>query len=75
MIFYFIIISIIIEGRNEVYILINTGYLIYETISSRFIRRVGFECIGIPIRKLIEVKKKKSYINKVIKVDMDIDGY
>ena len=47
----------------------------YKIINSRFIKRAGLEHIGIPIRKLIKIKRKEGYINKIVKVDMDIDGY
>ena len=70
-----IIIFIIIEEKNEVYILIDIRCLIYKIISSRFIKRVGFEYIDILIRKLIGVKGKKNCINKVMKIDMNINRY
>ena len=75
MTFYSIIVSIIIEEKNEIYILINTGCLIYKIISFRFIKKTGFEYIDILIRKLIGIEEKKSCINEIMKVDMDIDRY
>ena len=70
-----IIIFIIIEERNKIYILINIRYLVYGIINFKFIKKTGFECINIPIKKLIKIEGKKNHINKIIKVDMDINGY
>ena len=75
MIFHFITVFIIIEERNEIYILIDIKCLAYRVINSRFIRKTGFEYINILIRKLIEIKKKKNYINEVIKVNININKY
>ena len=75
MISHLITISIIIEGRNKTYILINIGCLAYGAISSRFIKRAGLKCINIPIKKLIEIEEKEDYINKIMKVDINIDKH
>ena len=75
MIFHLIIVSIIIKRKNEIYTLINIRCLVYEIISSRFIRRAGFKHINILIRKLIKIKGKKDHINKIMKINMDINGY
>ena len=75
MIFYFIIMSIIMEGMKIIYILINIGCLVYRIISFIFVREVGFECISIFIKKLIGIGEKEGCINKVVKVEIDIDRY
>ena len=75
MIFHSITIFIIIEKRNKIYILINIKCLIYKTINSRFIKKTDLKYIGILIRKLIGVGGKKGYINKIIKINMDINKY
>ena len=63
------------EGIKIIYTLINTGYLIYKTISSIFIRKADLEHISISIRKLIGIKGKKGCINEVVKVKIDIDRH
>ena len=75
MIFHLITVSTIIEKKNEVYILINTRYFTYKAISSRFVKKTGLKCIDISIRKLIGIKEKKNHINKIIKINIDIDRY
>ena len=75
MIFCLIIISIIIEKKNEIYILINIECLVYKTISFRFVRRTDFECIDILIRKLIGIGGKEDRINKIIKVNININRH
>ena len=75
MIFYSITVSIIIEEIKIVYILINTGYLVYKTISFMFIRKANFEYISIPARKLIGIGGKKGRIDEIVKVEIDIDKY
>ena len=47
----------------------------YRVINSRFIRRADFKHIGIPTRKLIGIEKKKGCINKVIKINININRY
>ena len=75
MIFHFIIIFIIIEKRNKAYILINIKCIIYKVISFRFIKKANFKCINILIKKLIGIEGKEGCINKIVKVDMDINRY
>ena len=69
------VISIIVEGMKITYILINIGCLTYGAINSIFIRKAGLEHINISIRKLIEIRGKKNYINKIIKIKIDIDRH
>ena len=65
----------IIIGLKKIYILFDLGYLAYGVISSRFIRKTGLECINIPVRKLIDIGGKEGYINKIMKIKIDIDRY
>ena len=55
--------------------LIDTRCLIYKIISFQFIRKTGLEYINISIKKLIEIKKKEKKINKIVKIEIDIDGH
>ena len=55
--------------------MINIGYLTYRIISSIFIRKTDFEYINISIKKLIEIEGKEGCINKIIKIEIDIDGH
>ena len=57
------------------HILINTKYFIYKIINFIFIRKVGFKRINIPTRKLIEIRRREGHINKVVKVEIDIDRH
>ena len=75
MIFYLITISIIIEGMKIAYMLIDIGCLAYGAISSIFIRKAGLEHINIPTRKLIGIRGKEGLINKIIKIEINIDKH
>ena len=75
MIFHSIIIFIIIEEKNKIYILIDIRCLMYKIISFRFIREIGLEYIDISTRKLIGVGGKKNCINKIVKINIDINRY
>ena len=75
MIFYSITISIIMEGMKITHILININYLVYGVINFIFIRKTGFKYINIFTKKLIEIGGKEDHINKVVKVEIDIDKY
>ena len=66
---------LIIIGLKGTHILLDLGCLVYKIINSRFIRRTGFKCINIPARKLINIGKKESYINEIVKVEIDINKY
>ena len=55
--------------------MIDTGYLVYEMMSSWFVKKVGLEYISIFIKKLIGIGGKKGKISKIIKVEIDIDEY
>ena len=70
-----ITIFIIIKKKNKIYILIDIRYLMYRIINSRFVKRAGFKYINIPIRKLIKIKEKEDCINKIIKIDININRY
>ena len=75
MIFHSITIFIIIKEMKIVYMLIDTGCLVYEIINSMFIRKADLECISIPARKLIGIEGKKGCIDKVVKIEIDIDKH
>ena len=75
MISYPITVSIIIKKMKIAHILINTNYLIYKTINSIFVRKVGFKYINILIKKLIKIRKKEDRINKIMKIKIDINGH
>ena len=72
---YPITISIIIEKMKIAYMLIDIGYLAYEVISSMFIKKAGLEYINISIKKLIGIKGKEDHINKIVKIEIDIDKH
>ena len=75
MTFYLIIISTIMEGIKIIHTLINTDYLVYKTINSIFIKKAGLKYINIFIKKLIKIGKKEDHINKIIKIEIDINEY
>ena len=55
--------------------MIDTGYFIYKIINSWFIRKADLKYINIFIKKLIGIEKKEKKISKIIKAEIDIDGY
>ena len=63
------------KGIKIIYTLINTGCLVYGVINSIFIRKTGFKYINILIRKLIGIRGKEGCIDKIVKVEIDIDKY
>ena len=75
MIFYPITVSIIIKKIKIVHMLINTGCFVYGAINSIFIKKTGLKHINIPTKKLIKIKKKKSRINKVVKIKININKH
>ena len=75
MIFYSITVSIIMKKMKITHILINTDYLVYRAISSIFIRKTGLKHISIFTRKLIGIGGKEGRINKIVKIEIDIDRY
>ena len=75
MISHLITVFIIIKKMKIVYMLINTDCLIYETISSIFIRKADLKHINIPTKKLIGIRGKEGCINKIVKIEIDIDKY
>ena len=65
----------LINKIKFIYILINTNYLIYKIINSKFIRKTNLKYINIPTKKLIEMKEKENQINKMIKTEININKY
>ena len=72
---HFITVSIIIKRIKITHMLINIDYLAYEVINSIFIKKINFKRINIPVKKLIEIKKKKSHIDEVVKVKININKH
>ena len=57
------------------YMLINIDCLVYGAISFIFIRKADLKCISISIRKLIKIERKEGCIDKIIKVEINIDKH
>jgi hypothetical protein len=65
----------IIDNIAVAYILIDTSYLTYSIISSKFVKKSNLEHTKVTLQQIIGVAGKESYIKEAAKLQINVDRH